>query len=327
MRTAIKPILSLTVITLALPLLSFAQGKSIYGADNRMELFAAPADIQNLSGSVASLWRTTNVVFNPQSKTFTLNAANFGSSFNLCPDERFRDQPKGAFCSGSLVGPDLIMTAGHCLADAADCAATKIVFGFSVKKMGGQAPLKIAQNEVYNCKQIVKVLEGDADYSLIRLNRPVTGHKPLAVNRSSKLKNGDGVFVIGHPKGLPLKIADRATVRDIAPAGYFSTDLDTFSGNSGSPVFNAKTKLVEGILVRGGQDLEQNTAGCTSSSYFPQNGGRGEDVTKISKLQAFIPKLAAEKKAEAAVKANTIKAIKAGEVKALQGFDAENLFR
>lgn len=348
MKSALKAILSLTVLTSALPLMSFAGGsggKSIYGEDNRVDFFSASADMQKLSDSVVSLWNAEKTVFDPASKTYTLKTTNFGSDLNLCPGEKFREQPTGAFCSGSLVGEDMIMTAGHCITDETRCADTKVVFGYAIRTEGGQAPTKIAQEEVYNCKKIVKrfpdtepgavfpldpmqfisliqfagmaLSSGTSrlgpDYALIQLDRKVAGHEALAVNRSITLKRGDAIFVIGHPVGLPLKVTDGATVRDTAPAGYFVTDLDTFGGNSGSPVFNAKTKLVEGILVRGDKDFIQSPAGCNTMATFSQNGGRGEDVTKISELQAFIPKLAVEKEAEAMqaiVNANLIRSVR-----------------
>ncbi len=127
------------------------------------------------------------------------------------------------------------------------------------------------------------------DFALIRLDRKVTGHNPLAINRSAGLAAGDGLFVIGHPVGLPLKVAGGATVRDVPMEGYFTTDLDTFSGSSGSPVFNAKTKLIEGILARGDEDFVLTPAGCAATAAYAQNGGRGEEATKISILADFIP--------------------------------------
>ncbi|MCX5785761.1 MAG: trypsin-like peptidase domain-containing protein [Elusimicrobia bacterium] len=342
MKGALKAILGLTILTSALPLMSFAEdgsSKSIYGEDNRVDFFSASADMQKLSDSVVSFWDAKKAVLDAASKTYTLTTENYGDKLNLCPEEKFRDQTIGAFCSGSLVGADLVITAGHCITDQTKCNNTKLVFGYAVKEEGGQAPAKIAEGEVYSCKKIVKRFQGaepaagssasagglGPDYALIQLDRKVKGHTPLTVNRKQNLKKGDGIFVIGHPVGLPLKISDGATVRDAAPAGYFVTDLDTFGGNSGSPVFNAKTKAVEGILVRGDEDFVQSPAGCTTMAKYDQNGGRGEDVTKISELQASIPKLASEKKAAAVVQANTIKAVEIGDIGALRGLDAEDI--
>ena len=103
------------------------------------------------------------------------------------------------------------------------------------------------------------------------------------------------MFVIGHPVGLPLKVAAGASVRDAGKIGYFVADLDTFGGNSGSPVFNTATKKIEGILVRGDTDFIKSPAGCTTMATYEQTSGRGEDVTKISVVTADIPRLAGEK--------------------------------
>ncbi|HAU89128.1 MAG TPA: serine protease, partial [Elusimicrobia bacterium] len=80
-----------------------------------------------------------------------------------------------------------------------------------------------------------------------------------------------------------------AKVRDFSKSGYFVADLDTFGGNSGSPVFNTRTKKIEGILVRGDEDFLDSPAGCTTMATYEQTGGRGEDVTKISEVEKYIP--------------------------------------
>jgi len=322
MKTPLKTMFILTII-LQTPA-AFALGefdgfggggdKSIYGDDNRIELFDASPETYRLADSVVSLWKAEDVQFDAASKRFSLKTEKYGDALGLCPDERFREQPIGAFCSGSLVGEDLIMTAGHCITDEARCQDTKIVFGFAIKGAGGKPPSKIAQKEVYSCKKIVTrflkeqsgsinpldvgLADPDAqepgpDYALIQLDRKVAGHRPLRINRVQNLQNGDKIRIIGHPVGLPMKISG-GTVRDVSGHGYFVTDLDTFGGNSGSPVFNSSTRLIEGILVRGAPDFLDTPAGCSTMAVYPQNGGRGEDVTKVSVLQAFIPRLDAK---------------------------------
>lgn len=295
---------SLLTAVLLLPAIVFAgggAGKSIYGSDNRQDFYAAPADMQALSDSVVSFWKADKIdALNPGG--IKLKTSNFGTAMNLCPDVRFREQTIGAFCSGSLVGPDLIMTAGHCVKTDADCQNIKVAFGYNVRQAGAAPVTTMPASEVYGCSRIVKrFLAGEPgsanptgqnlgpDFALIQLDRRVSGHRPLAINRGTDLRNGDGVFVIGHPVGLPLKVAGGATVRDFSKVGYFVADLDTFGGNSGSPVFNARTKLIEGILVRGDEDFADSPAGCTTMATYAQTGGRGEDVTKISALSSFIP--------------------------------------
>ena len=276
-----------------------SDAKSIYGDDNRIDYYNASAETMALADSVVSFWKSAKLT--DQGANFKLATRTLGEAKNLCAGEAFREQNVGAFCSGSLVGDDLVMTAGHCITDAASCADARIVFGHKVTKAGRAGISTVAKGEVYSCSSIVarKLEEGKlgSDYALIKLDRKVSGHKPLAINRSGSIAKGTKLMVIGHPSGLPLKIAAGATVRDASKPEYFVCDLDTFGGNSGSPVFNNVTKKIEGILVRGDEDYSPTPAGCNVATKYAQNGGRGEDVTKISQVSSFIPMRAGEKAA------------------------------
>ncbi|PJA15108.1 MAG: serine protease [Elusimicrobia bacterium CG_4_10_14_0_2_um_filter_56_8] len=277
--------------------------KSIYGDDDRLDYYAAPASMKTLSNSVVSLWKSASVT--TTGNKAALRVGNFGRSAGLCPGQKFAEQPIGAFCSGTLVGEDIVMTAGHCIVNQAACSNTKLVFGYALKK-AGDYPDSVAAGDVYSCKSVIKrdlddgsgffhalvsIYNGGPgpDFALIKLDRKVTGRKPLAVNRNSRPAAGDKLFVIGHPVGLPLKVASSAKVRSASPTYFFTADLDTFGGNSGSAVFSARTNLIEGILVRGDVDFIDSPAGCKIASVVPQDGGRGESVTKISALEKFIP--------------------------------------
>ena len=294
MKKTLKAILALSMLSPLLPAPVSAAGRSVYGSDDRRELFDASPAERLLADSVVSLWRSENVMENRPARKFTLDTTSFSEDLDLCSGERFEEQPRGDdLCSGSLVGGDLVMTAGHCVNDQAKCDNLKVVFGFAIKNSGAGAPPTIGAEDVYSCKNIVaraKVMDGP-DYALIRLDRTVAGHKPLEINRAGSLKKGAKVLLIGHPVGLPLKLAGGAAVRDVLPQGYFVADLDSFGGNSGSPVFNEATGLIEGILIRGGEDFEMAPEGCMTMAVNPQNGGRGEDVSSVSALLSFIPAL------------------------------------
>jgi V8-like Glu-specific endopeptidase len=127
------------------------------------------------------------------------------------------------------------------------------------------------------------------DYALIRLDRKVVGRTPLKYRKSGKIAEGQEIVVIGHPTGLPTKVAGGANVRENHRDVFFNANLDTFGGNSGSAVFNADTGEVEGILVRGEQDYEYDwSKGCRVVYKCTDDGCRGEDVTRITNIEALM---------------------------------------
>lgn len=66
---------------------------------------------------------------------------------------------------------------------------------------------------------------------------------------------------------------------------FFSANLDTFQGNSGSAVFNAETGMIEGILVRGEEDFIPNQAEmCIEANKCANDKCRGEDVTRLTAI-------------------------------------------
>ena len=268
--------------------------KVIYGADGRRDLYQLKGPngqiLRNLAGSTVALFHAARVKIKGDPKIATLGLAPYGTQ-RMCKDEPFYDQESGAFCSGSLVAPDIIMTAGHCITSEEDCKNAKFVFGFAVTEKD-RLPRTVPVSEVYGCAKLLgrdQVIRG-ADWALIKLDRRVENHAPLPISRTGEIKNGTKLFVIGHPSGLPTKIAGGASVRNANLVDYFVANLDTYRGNSGSAVFNAVSGKIEGILVEGEQDFEVRPDElCIQSKRCPEDGCRGEDVTKISVVAGMIP--------------------------------------
>lgn len=290
-----KRVLALvSALAAAVPAAAQFHTKVIYGADTRVDLYqVSDPRLLSLADSTVALFQADGV--SVAGGVAKLSTQNYGQMENLCKEEPFYEQGSGAFCSGSLVAPDVIMTAGHCVPSAEECAGIKFVFGFAVKRKG-VLPDSVPAGEVYGCKELIgrQQVNDGADWALVRLDRKVAGHVPLKLDLAGNIAPKTEVLVIGHPAGLPTKIAGGAHVRDSSNPGFFVANLDTYGGNSGSAVFNSATGLVEGVLVRGEQDFVQK-GDCQVSNVCPVDGCRGEDVTKIANVADKIP--AAEHKA------------------------------
>src|SRR5690606_14718876 len=90
----------------------------------------------------------------------------------MCADERFAQQISAAFCSGTLIAPELVLTAAHCVPDADACASTRFVFGYQMD--GPEALHAVTSDDVFSCAELL-VHEQDFDYTdhaIVRLDRP-----------------------------------------------------------------------------------------------------------------------------------------------------------
>lgn len=264
---------------------SMASTNVIYGDDNRVDWYESPnTTYRELALSTAAMIDKSKLLIKGDDVKIA------GTSLRgrgVCENERFSNQITAANCSGFLVGDDLLVTAGHCIENYADCDKNAWVFDYSLKFKDDKANF-VKKESVYGCSKIIErklSSFGKDDYALIQLDRKVTGRSPLEYRKNGKIKKGEALVVIGHPTGLPTKIADQANVRNLR-GKYFQANLDTYGGNSGSAVFNADTGIIEGILVRGDTDYI-STDGCKASNRVNQDGGRGEDVTYITNIEAL----------------------------------------
>src|SRR5690606_9999619 len=84
-----------------------------------------------------------------------IEGIHFGTRYQLCSTEPFREQESASFCSGFLVGPDTVVTAGHCVTDEMDCEATRFVFDYSIRQ-AGVLPRTVSATDVYGCGSVVR---------------------------------------------------------------------------------------------------------------------------------------------------------------------------
>lgn len=275
-----------TLLTISLPSLALPPQAPdvIYGEDNRVDVIESPDSVLREASLSVAAYMSQDYLH--RSGNGYILAGRTLKDRGICESERFSDQTSLASCSGFLVAPSVLITAGHCVKVISGCDSGAWVFDYKVTVHGEK--IRVPETSVYSCKRVIKkVLDPilRRDFAVIELDRKVSGREPLRLRESGKVSVGDRLAVIGYPTGLPLKIADDGVVRRLEKH-FFVTNLDTYHGNSGSPVLNAETGIVEGILVRGDDDFVKSSEGCQVSKRCASGGCRGEDVTYITDLKA-----------------------------------------
>eukprot|EP00850_Spirogloea_muscicola_P015322 SM000116S24243 [mRNA] locus=s116:270917:285065:- [translate_table: standard] len=296
----------------------------VYGSDGRTE--------EGFENPEWASWGAATVALVPQSRLAPATpggpyiydrTTDLVSRFQYCQDQRFADQVSLADCSGFLVAPDLVATAGHCLHAANNCTLHPsadpflIVFGFAITSTdlleADGSVGTIAAVNVYACAEVVQRVSDTngqsprmpIDYAIIRwaaiaaaasallqiypvfwtlpwpradshaylcglptitarrLDRAVSGIDPLIIDGGPKVAPNAAVVAIGYPLGLPRKyslgavLGSGSTPAECQLPEFFCASLDTFAGNSGSPVLATATGRVSGINIAGATDSQQ----------------------------------------------------------------------
>lgn len=279
------------ISTLVLSSLTFANDKAIYGTDSRIDVNDSNNPAQKYAAhSVAAMIPKFAMQELSDTTVSLADHLSLRDMMGVCDFERFAHQPSISSCTGFLVSPTHLVTAGHCVQTEEDCSSSNWVFDYKLQTGTDERVGNVSKSSVYSCKKIVKselrrTIFTKKDWAVIELDRPVTNRAPLKLSKKAPSK-GDNLYVIGTPSGLPLKIAT-GVVRS-KHFSYFRTNLDSYAGNSGSPVLNIKSNEVEGILVRGDTDYVELFGRCNTSITYKENEGRGEDVSYIKDVRSLL---------------------------------------
>jgi V8-like Glu-specific endopeptidase len=269
--------------------------KGIYCYDDRTEMYKDTSNERKANaGAVVAFFQKTDLKKNPDGSFTIIKPISLKVSQKLCDEQRFSDQPANAFCSGFAINKRMVVTAGHCI-DEINYNNIFVVFGYQLDSTD-KPVIVFKKEQVYSIIKIVDSAYDKAgvsfkDFAVLMVDRDIrAGNIVRKSRRIGKITDKQAVYVAGHPSGLPLKIAPNATVSDNSKANYFVTNLDTYGGNSGSPVFNAATHELEGILVRGGQDYEW-FGDCRKNFTCPcEFSCNGEDISRNTQFLKWLKK-------------------------------------
>ena len=171
------------------------------------------------------------------------------------------------WCSGTLIGRNLFLTAGHCLDPVNDSAGFRVPrdnttgnliqpaeiatrmrvnFNFQVDASGNPRA-----EQSFNVQALVEHRLGTLDFAVLQLNgdpQAVFGRNVVACADASV---GDTLAIIGHPAGVRKRI-EAGSLTAFVGSSLTYDDIDTLGGNSGSGVLLSPEGEILGVHTNGG---------------------------------------------------------------------------
>lgn len=253
-------------LLLSLLIFSAPASAAIWGADDVKPVIQGSPLQKKAAESVAQLVPKNLITTNPDG-TKNIDTRTLEENWYLCPKEPWAEsQSVFVSCTGFLVAPDRMMTAGHCMVNFGRasqertpfCSDFVWVFGLR-EDAGGRVQTKnLPTARFAECDAVIEAVHDSEplpatggvifrnDYAVTTLKAP-SSRTPLKLAPTNPSLKGTPVVMIGHPLGMPSKTS-KGKILSTAET-FWSTSLDAFRGNSGSPVFNSSMEVI-GILVR-----------------------------------------------------------------------------
>jgi hypothetical protein len=185
--------------------------------------------------------------------------------------------------SGTLVGTDLVLTAGQAFVLNTDQSrSASIIFNYQTTCAGAR-PGNYA-GRFHKVKRIVKLgFFGAVDYALLQLDVPAAGLGiPPIVMRPDVPAAGEQIFCIHHPEGAVKRLsASHAAFKTVISGDLNAVvaDIDVASGSIGAGLFDASGRVV-GLMSTGTpcNIAFYPTAGALADIGTPQGDPLGRNV-------------------------------------------------
>lgn len=192
--------------------------------------------------------------------------------------------------SGFLIRDKWVLTASHNLGNK-DVSQLHFVFGYYPSR-------DEEQYDIIRGKRLIKKgltkngnnkYGSDKDWAIIELERkPKKSHlMPLGKLRRPIYKQG--VFMLGHPRGLPLMSTINGYVYGEVRRKILC-NLDAFAGNSGSPVYSTDNLNIIGMLVAGNEDSNTVNNNLYLSTSPPTIDHSREKFIELDEVIEFLKK-------------------------------------
>lgn len=211
---------------------------------------------------------------------------------------KYSDEPSIVKGTAFLIGPDLLLTAGHNFISSngnwmtAD-EVSKLRFIFDYRYRKGESVIQPNRMTALKGALVPGEFENfeNFDWALIRLEKPIPNRRHFVL--SNTLSKTSRLYTAGFPSGIPMKFTPGGRFIS-STSSIFKTSLDTFSGNSGSPIVNIASGEVEGILLRGENDYILNSDRCLVEQKYRNSqvvgGHAGEKCQTIVSIRDRISK-------------------------------------
>lgn len=285
-------------------LATFAAKADVVGADDRIEVRHSSEKIRTLGKSIAVHTTRSKLVELPGKDSYLFVRSTASREHGFCDDMRFAEQEVNGECTATLIGPDEVLLAAHCITEQPAespfdlrprCETSAFLFDFRQKDDGSE-PGAPAKTDVYFCRSIQRFLTEPApekktlkddgkrldDYVFVKLDREVKGHVPLRLSedemeeaRLLQSANGERV-VLHHPHGLVQKVSPVSNLQ-LTSSNVVRASIDVSHGSSGAPIVDVETGTVLAILkgVTYPNDYKDSTRdkekACRREFVFPES--------------------------------------------------------